>query len=233
MKLNYFSAVLVSLLALTGCSANTDPPSSPKELYHFYFILTPTNPEQGKLAQQFILNAKEDGANGEKTQAIFPMHNHTVAEICERNTPDFMTSNISVTDTNSLDSVTQKAEKSLTPIIKGEKKCAANGLSLVEITKNLNQAASNPQTKKMIVFLQAPWSRSELTDNNLKELNAAIDRLAATGKVERLVLFGVHPDGSDRLSKSFQGLKNKVVTANDGIDQVAERLKGVRTDYLK
>ena len=139
-----------------------------------------------------------------------------------------MTSNISIKDVNNLNSVTQKSEQSLN----GKKTCTANALSLVEITKNLNQAASNPQNKKMIVFLQAPWSRPELTDNTLKELNTAIDRLAATGKVERLVLFGIHPDGADRLSKSFQGLKSKVVAANDGIDQVVVHLKNVRKDYL-
>jgi hypothetical protein len=230
MKLNYFSAVLLSLLTLTGCFPA--PPPNPKELYHFYFILTPTNPERAKLAQKFIFNAKKDRSNGEETQVIFPMHNYTVVEICDRNTPDFMTPNISVKDANNLSSVTQKAEQSLQAIVAG-RTCTANAQSLVEITKNLNQAALNPQTKKMVVFLQAPWSRSELTDNSLKELNAAIDRLAATGKVERLVLFGVHPDGADRLSKSFQGLKNKVVVANDSIGQVVEKLKDVRTKYLK
>jgi hypothetical protein len=230
MKLNYFSAALLSLLTLTGCFP--DPPPNPKELYHFYFILTPTNSERAKLARKFIFNAQADGSNGEKTQVIFPLHNYTVVEICDHNTPDFMTSNISVKDANNLSSVTQKAEESLKAIVNG-KKCIANAQSLVEITKNLNQAASNPQNKKMVVFLQAPWSRSELTDDSLKKLNAAIDRLAATGKVERLVLFSVHSDGADRLNKSFQGLKNKVVTANDGIGQVVEHLKSVRTEYLK
>jgi hypothetical protein len=231
MKLNYFSAVLVSLLTLTGCFS--DPPPKPKELYHFYLILTPTNLERANLSQKFIFNAKKDRSNGEETQVIFPMHNYTVVEICDRNTPDFMTPNISVKDANNLSSVTQKAEQSLQAIVEGTRSCKATAPSLVEITKNLNQAASNPQNKKMIIFLQAPWSRSEITDNSLKELNAAIDRLAATGKVERLVLFGVHPDGTDRLSKSFQGLKNKVDTANDGIGQVVKMLKDVRTDYLK
>jgi hypothetical protein len=232
MKLNYLSGFFLSLITLTGCTSEPTPDPKPKELYHFYFILTPTNPDRAKLAKQTILNAKTDGSDGEKTQVIFPAHNYTVIEICDRNTPDFMTSKISIQDVNNLDSVTQKAEISIETIVKGTRSCKATAPSLVEVTKNINQAALNSQNKKMIIFLQAPWSRTEITDSNLKDLSAAIDRLAATGKVERLVLTNLNPDGADRLTKSFQGLKNKVVAANDDISQTVEHLKNIRKNYL-
>jgi hypothetical protein len=219
--------------SLLSCSTSHSQPSKPP--YHFFIILAPNNNEQIVLAKKTLLMAKEDGVNGE-TQVIQPTYSYTVIVLCERNTPDIVLPNTKPSDTNSLDTVTKEAEKSLKLIKDGEQKCIAGPSSLVEISSNLNQAASDKNNEKIIVFLQAPWSRDDVSATTLTTLKSAMDRLAQSGKVERLVLFGVHPNGADKLTQSFQGFNqpgNKRLAIARKSDELVEHLKAVRKDYLE
>lgn len=230
MRINRRALICVITSFISLLVACEKPPE--RNSHHVYIILAPINPQQAKLSKQFLLNAKENnGVNGE-TQIVTANNTYTVVELCKRDTPDFVTPGIEITNESSPDTVTKTSEKSVKEIIKGSKQCTATASSLVEVSKNINQAASQPSERKIIVFFQAPFSRDEISDNTLKQLTKEMENLAKSNRVEKIIIFGINPNGADRLSTAFQALKHKSGVANQSLELV-EHMKEVRQKYLQ
>ena len=234
-RFKFVSLVVLSLILTLISACNINSNNASKKPYYIHITLAPVNQQQVEIAKKLILNAKEDnGVNGQ-TQVIQANNTYTVAEICSRNTPDFLAPNIEMSKEAEANAVTSQVEKSLKQIIKGEKRCAATADALPEVFKNLNQAASSEKNYKMIIFYQAPWSREEVTDSKLAELTEAVNHLAQSNRVERLILLGVNPNGSDRLASAFSSLvqrdPKKFKIAYESRELI-EQIKAVRRDYL-
>lgn len=228
LKPSVLNILIAIMTLLIGCWG--DPIT--KQQYQIYFILAPINTEQAKLSKRFLLNAKENNAVNGETQIITPNNSYTVVELCERDTPDFLIPGINLKKGSDPETVTKLAETSVKKIIEGNKKCTASSSALVEVSKNLNQAASGANDKKIIVFLQAPWSKNEVPEDTLKNLTNAINKLAKSNRVEKIILFGVAPNGADRLATAFQALNNKSGVAH-GEKELVNHLKEVSQKYFQ
>jgi hypothetical protein len=233
-SLVFTGVVLLLSLLFSACSQKLIQQTSEKrsQKYTMFFVAAPATAEQAKLMRKTLANAQADGING-TTQIIQPGNRHVLVEMCQHNTPDFITPQSTIGNLADAGKVTQATLKSLKLVVENKKQCVAKPISLIEITKNLNKAASSGE--KLIVILQAPWARNEISNSTITELAKSIERLAATKKVARLVLIGVHPDGADRLTGAFESLnKNggKGVAVASSISEVVEQLKSIRTDLL-
>jgi len=232
------------LLGITSCDSpsnkNSETPVSnsiSKSVNNnnlFYLILSPTNPDQVNIAYKLLVNAKENGVNG-KTQIIKQNNSYTVVELCQQDQPNFIVPQLKPTDVTSLTAVTNTAQASLKEIKEGKKSCIATANSLVEISENLNAAANDPNNGKLIIFLQAPWGRDEISDETLKELTTNIEKLAQSKKVEKLIVFGINPDGADRLSQSFNSLNQgeRKFESGSSLDEAINHLKMVHQQYFE
>lgn len=218
------------MVALVGCGCQ-EKISSDKKL-HFYIVLAPISEEAIKTSNAFLINAKENVID--KTQIIFPGPNYTVAGLCEGDNPEIWSSMIAFSDGNGIGSVTGGVEKSLGEVVSKNKKCTATSQSLVNLSKNLNDAASKPEKGELVVLIQVPWQREEISDDVWKKLQESMTKLAQNKNVKRVVLFGVSPNGSDRLGQAFQAF-NKTEHKFDSrtTGQIQEELKAIRQDILQ
>jgi hypothetical protein len=194
--------ILLLLTLITSCQA--DKPVAPKQVY---FSLTPKNLVLAKAASRFLLNAKESTSGN--TKIIKTPHIYTVTENCSNNTPDFLVPSLPLTENTRSETVTSEAEKSIAKIVKGEKRCSASSYSLLELPKNFGQATSSGE---LIIFWQIPWDRSEISDDIIRKFTMQMNGLAKTKKVKKLVLFGLNPQGSDRLLSCFKAFDKGIVS---------------------
>lgn len=209
-------------------STQTSSKEKSSQKHTLFLVSVPKSPEQVKLMQRTLANAQADGING-ATQIIQPGNRHVLVEICQHDTPDFITPQAIIQNSADAGKVTQATLKSL----KLNKQCLAKPISLIEITKNFNKAALSGE--RLIIILQAPWARNEIDNSTITELSKSIERLAVTKKVDRLVLVGVHPDGADRLAGAFESLNKSTdgtVTIANSINEVAEQFKLIRREFL-
>jgi hypothetical protein len=201
-----FLSLLVagSFATLSACQTET-----PVSRSRVYLSLAPKDSVAANQARSFLFNAK-DNISG-NTQIIKSPHTYTVTETCLNNTPDFLVPSLSLMDGTSSETVTSEAEKSIIAILGDRKKCSASANSLIEISKNFSQAASSDREKNLIIFWQIPWTRVEISDDLIRKIKVEMDRLAKTGKIKKIVLFSIHPDGADRLSSCFSSFDKDIV----------------------
>lgn len=153
------------------------------------------------------MNAQEDYAD--KTKIFLPNHQYTIIQLCHEGRPDFIVPGQLVTDQNdSIERITSGAFSALEKLEQDRKNnepCNASAKSLVQLSTNLNDAASKAQgkTNKMIVLLQAPWSWEDV-DKVFPALKEGMSKLAKTKKFEKIFLFGVSTQGTDKLSQAFE-----------------------------
>jgi hypothetical protein len=202
--LSTLQSVIILLLVTLTTSCQTDKPVSPKQVY---FSLTPKNLVSVKAASRFLLNAKESTSGN--TRIIKTPHVYTVTENCLNNTPDFLVPSLPLTENTRSETVTSEAEKSISKVVKGEKRCSASSQSLLELPKNFGQATLSGD---LIIFWQIPWDRSEVSDDIIRKLTVQMDGLAKTKKVKKIVLFGLSPQGSDRLLSCFRAFDKGIVS---------------------
>jgi hypothetical protein len=218
-----------ALFCLVSCT--TEPSDVPKKTFHIYMVFSPVSKDSINLARQFLVNAKDNVVGS--TQIIVPNNKYTVGEICQSNQVDFPTPQLPVINSQGIQAVTSKIEKSLKEIKDGNKSCNADASALVTLSTNLNHASK--KSEQLIIFIQAPWSKQEISEETLRQLLDGMTQLAQSGKVEKIVLFGINQDGSARLSKSFQAFnqagKIQFESTTD-TTQTIEFLKIVRKEHL-
>lgn len=215
-------------LGLTGCEEPQVQPS------HFYMVISPINLAQVQQARAFLNQAKGDGQPNAKI--IVPGHRYTVAMFCEGNTPNFVNPGVDLQDKKNISAITQSADAALAEISGGRKNCTATAESLVNLAPHLNNAASS-RNEKMILLIQVPWGDSELKKDFTK-IKEGMDKLAASGKVEKIILFGVDGNASSRAATAFESFNKKAgteVTMSPATDspQLLEKLQKIHSDILK
>lgn len=232
-----------SCIMLSSCGGNPEPPA-PENIsdknYHFYIVLSPINEQAGKDARIFLMNATEDGEN--KTKIFFPNHKYTIIQLCHEGIPNFIVPGHFVTDRNdSIEDLTSGVFSELGELEekrKNNEPCNASAKSLVQLSTNLYDAASKDrgQSDKLIILLQAPWSWEEV-EKVFPALKEGMSKLAKTKKVEKILLFGVSTEKTDKLSEAFEEFNqdNSEVfpSADTKLPQSFQKLESIRKDLLK
>lgn len=220
-------------LGLASCGEKPEPVASPvRPSFHVYMVFSPIDPDATTLARQFIANAKKNIQG--KTQIIIPDNTYTVGEICQGNLPSFPLSYSKVEDKSGIQAVTDQIQNSLRDISEGKKTCNAKAESLVNLSTNLNQTPASDNPLKMILIIQTPWPGREINDTTFKQLKDGMEKLSKTGKVEKVILIGVNPSGSDRLAQAFESFqKLNQLSSTVDIPQTIGSMKTIRKDYLK
>lgn len=240
---NIIASVLILpsiCLGLTGCSkpepAPVPVPSQSQSNFHFYIVISPIDKEQIQQARAFFIHAK--GKGKKEAQIIVPGNRYTIAKFCENDNPKFPNSGTPLLDKSpiQMQAITGSAEKALAEIgDKNPNPCHAGATSLVNLAPYLNDAASK-QPEKMIILIQAPWSLDEI-DKVFPQIQASMDKLAKSNKVERIILFNVNQGAAPRVIKAFQSFNingsNTVQPAASDIPQLITKLQLVRSELLK
>lgn len=231
----FFQGLIFSsiCLALTACPKPEPPPPTTK--YHFYIVLSPINQEQVTQATAFLTQAK--GKVDKKAQIIAPGNRYTIAKFCEKDTPEFPTPGIELPDDKavSMQAVTGEAEKVLAQISTGQITCKASAASLVNLAPYLNDATSK-YPEKMIVLIQAPWNLTDV-DKVFPKIKDGMDKLAQSGKVEKIILFGVNDGAANQVATAFQQLNQdgnrRAESPATSVPQTLTYLKKIHSDVLK
>jgi hypothetical protein len=235
-----FSLLSSITICLGSCSqetnegrANSIPDS---ELKRFMITMAPLDENSLSLDRVLLINSRKIGSN---TRIISNNHEYVLAEMCESDTLQFPTPNMSVIKNNlkSINSITLKQELSLNNIANKKKKCNATAKSLIDWARHIGQYSEDKTVqKKMIAFLQIPWATKDIDAETMKILKYEMDKAAASNKIERVVIFGINPDATAKVAMAFQAFnqgQNKRLRFATDIPQLIEHLKEVNSQSIK
>ena len=235
-----FSILSSITICLGSCSQETSEgrassiPDS--ELKRFMITMAPIDENSLLLGRVLLSNSRKSGSN---TRIISNNHEYVLAEMCEGDTLQFPTPNISVSknDSKSINSITLKQESSLKNIADKKKKCNATAKSLIDWAKYIGRYSEDKTVqKKMIAFLQVPWAAKDIDAETMKVLKYEMDKAAASTKIERVVIFGINPDATAKVAMAFQAFnqgQNKRLRFSTDTPQLREHLKEVNSQYIK
>lgn len=200
---------------LTSC---TQEPLEPK---HYYFILSPTNPDQIKQARALLGNAED--------LSIKSDNSYTVLELCASDEPTTLVSRIDLKDKAHIDSVTAEAFKSLTEKEQGNiTLCTASLKSLEKALTMLSHAAKQQKKGRLVAFIQAPWS-VKADDDTLGKIKMQAEALQKSNQVDNVVLFGLDKRSALAISSSFEPLaKDGKFHAAVGIPELIVQMKTIQ-----
>jgi hypothetical protein len=221
-------------LGLTGCGK-----SETIEPLHFYMVISPINKDQkNQLQEARAFFSLAQGQGQSNTKIIVPGHRYTVAMFCETNIPDFPTSGVDLRDKKDIPAITRGVNDAFVEISDSQKNCTASAESLVNLAPYLNDAASQ-RSEKIILLIQVPWSNSDLQKYSTK-IKEGMDKLAASKKVEKIILFGVDEaqgttNTAAKLFQSFNTQENRevVMPAATNPSMLAVQLKEIKSNILK
>lgn len=211
------------------------PKPTPQTGFHFYIVLSPINGDQAQQAKTLLLQAKGKGQRTAKV--IVPGNRYTIAKFCESDNPEFPNSGIDMVDetTIKMQAVTGNAELGLDSIINKTVSCKATATSLVNLVPYLNNAAIQ-RSEKMVILIQAPWSKSEIEKVSAK-IKEGMDKLSKSDKVEKIVVFDAQPSATDTVAKLFEsfnaGGANIFISPATDSAQMVSNLQDIRRDVLK
>jgi hypothetical protein len=228
---------------LTGCPKPEPPP--PVDPLIFYMVVSPINKDQVNQSLEFLRQAKGEN-NQANAKIIVPGHEYRILMLCTGDKTEFLntgselpkTANTRMREINqNMQRITQKADIELTKIATESKQCTASATSLVELAKKLNEQAASSDSRKMLLLIQLPWNEAELNEEFTK-IKEAMDKLAESDKVEKIILFGVDGIAADRANQLFQSFNQKSateITMNPAIDipQLNSRMQEIRKNILK
>jgi hypothetical protein len=218
-------------LGLVSCNDSPTPESG----FHFYIVLSPINENQAKQAQTLLLQAK--GKGQPTARVIVPGNRYTIAKFCTSENPDFPNSGIDMVEdtTIKMQAITGSAEQALNKIIAKTVICKASATSLVNLVPFLNSTATQ-RPEKMIILIQAPWSKPDI-EKISTEIKEGMDKLSQSGKVEKIIVFGVQEDASDSVAKIFEsfnaGGADIYLSAATDTPQIVDKLQDISRDVLK
>jgi hypothetical protein len=253
MKVNnsslFLCLVLMSLLCLTSCGAETTPenkfgktsetnPSRASESRQFRFMITlsPVDENAVTVSRVFLSNSQKLGSD---TRIISRDNDYVLAELCTASEVNFPTPQISIKSDEpaSIKAITAKQESSLNSISSKEKECDAKFSALINWAKHVGQYASDTtQAKKMIVFLQVPWAIQDIDDKAVQTLQYEMKKAAASKKIERIIIFGMNPNAAGKIAMIFQPFKqdrDQRLRFSTDIPQMNENLKEVHSQFVK
>lgn len=257
-NLSLLSAIaFLSLLGLTGCFSappsdsptnNTSQNSSTSYLpdqssntsekapFHLYLIFTPLDDTQLELAQNFLSKAKRD-TGSDQTKIFLEGNNYTIFLLCNDDVLS-ITPNLKMETNTKVDAVTSLIDSELTKFPKNQQSCQSKPSSLMKVAAHLSDATKHKENGKLIVFLQAPWTKEQIQEQPelIDRLKTSMKDLEATKQVEQILLFGISSDGAGYISSAFtafnQNGNSQFESANQTIEQSQELLKKIRTNYL-
>ena len=218
-------------LGLVSCVHSPTPESG----FHFYIVLSPIDENQAKQAQTLLLQAK--GKGQPTARIIVPGNRYTIAKFCTIENPDFPNSGIDMVEdtTIKMQAITGSAEQALNKIIAKTVSCKASATSLVNLVPFLNSTATQ-RSEKMIILIQAPWSKTDI-EKISTEIKEGMDKLSQSGKVEKIIVFGVQEDASDSVAKIFEsfnaGGADIYLSAATDTPQIVDKLQDISRDVLK
>lgn len=224
-------------LSLISCELLIpDPPKpTPQSGLHFYIVLSPINANQAQQAKTLLLQAKGKGQRTAKV--IVPGNRYTIAKFCESDNPEFPNSGIDMVDetTIKMQAITGSAEVELDKIATNIVSCKAGATSLVNLVPYLNDAATR-RTEKMVILIQAPWSKSEIEKVSPK-IKEGMDKLSKSDNIEKIIVFGAQQSATDTVAKLFEsfnaGGANIFISPATDSAQMVSNLQDIRRDVLK
>lgn len=211
------------------------PKPTPQTGLHFYIVLSPINEDQAQQAKSLLLQAKGKGQPTAKV--IVPGNRYTVAKFCESDALDFPNSGRDMVNngTTEMQAITGSAELGLAKIITKTVSCKATATSLINLVPYLNDAAIR-RTEKMVILIQAPWSKSEIEKVSAK-IKEGMDKLSKSDKIEKIIVFGVQESATDTVAKLFEsfnaGGANIFISPATDSAQMVSNLQDIRRDVLK
>ncbi len=228
-------ATSILLFFATGCSPpakTTSVPSAVTPPKYFYIVTAPIDKEQAELTRLFFVNAQANRSS--QTQIITATNRYTVAELCQGDSPAFPVADQEVRNSSDIKSVVGEPVKRIESIVKGETSCNATSKALTRIVTNLKQASNRGE--KLVIIMQIPWKTSQISNEVLSQFKKGLDEIARLNNVEKVVLFGVNPSGSDRIAgafESFNKAKIRFMGSTSNLEQILAKMKQIRTDVLK
>jgi hypothetical protein len=225
--------VIGSLILLGGCPKESEiTPTSHKIQFYFYIVTAPINKEQAELTRLFFVNAESNRKYA--TQIITWTNRYTVAEVCTGDKPAFPVAEQEVRNPSDVQAVVDEPKRRIEEILSKKKSCEATAKLLTSITTNLKQALE--RREKLVIIMQVPWRSNEIPDAVLTEFKKGMDEIAKSNNVERVVLFGVSPEGSDRLAGAFESFnqgERRFIGSTTDLKQILQKMTQIRSDVLK
>jgi hypothetical protein len=226
---------LVYLMALLGgCSEDkkTTPNLPESKPFRFYLVTAPINKEQAELARLFLLNAASPDSDA-KAQIILPTNSYTIVELCDDNNIGFPTSNQKVSDDSEIEAVVKKPRDSIQEKLNNSS-CKATSKILVKILENLKNASKRGE--KLIIIMQIPWLSKDISSAILADFKKGLAEVAESNNIEKIMLFGVSQEGSDRLNNAFEPFNKKgkiFMGSTNDLQQMLQKMKEIRSEVLK
>jgi hypothetical protein len=226
----------IVLFFASGCSdqsKTTSIPSAVTPPKYFYIVTAPIDKEQAELTRLFFVNAQAN--RSAQTQIITATNRYTVAELCQGDSPAFPVADQEVRNGSDIKSVVDEPVKRIEPIVKGNTSCNVTPKVLTRIVTNLKQASARGE--KLVIIMQIPWKAGQISNDVLSPFKKELDEIARLNNVEKVVLFGVDPSGSDRIAGAFESFNNKgeirFMGATSNLEQILAKMKQIRSDVLK
>jgi hypothetical protein len=229
------TALTLCLVVLIGGCPREEKPTPIKtesKSFRFYIVTAPINKEQAELARLFLANAANPDSDA-NAQIILPTNSYTIAELCDDDSIGFFTSDQNVKYDSDIEAVVKKPKDSVQQKLNGNP-CQSTPKILTVIAGNLKNASARGE--KLVVIMQIPWLSKDISPAILNEFRKGLGEVADSNNIERVMLFGVPPEGSDRLNSAFEPFnKNgkRFMGSTSGLDQMLQKMKEIRRDVLK
>ena len=228
--------VLCSVVLMGGCPTPKEEKTTPVTIeskpFRFYIVLSPINKEQADLARLFLVNAANPDSDA-NAQIILPTNSYTIVELCDDDSIGFPTSDQKVSYDSDIEAVVKKPRDSIQEKLNGSS-CKATPKILTRIIGNLKDASKRGE--KLIVIMQVPWSSKDISDAILIDFKKGLVEIAQSNNIEKVMLFGVSPEGSDRLNGAFEAFNQngkRFMGSTNDLQQMLQKMKEIRSDVLK
>lgn len=197
-------------------------------------MLAPINKEQANLAQLFLLNAETANPDSDaNVQIIRPINSYTIAELCNDDSIAFLTSDQKVSSDLDIAAVVKKPKDSIKAKLSGTS-CKSTPKVLTSIVGNLKDASKRGE--KLVVIMQVPWSSKEISSSSFADFRKGLAEVAQSNNIEKVMLFGVSPEGSDRLNSAFEPFNQngkRFMGSTNEPSQMLQKMKEIRSEVLE
>jgi hypothetical protein len=228
--------VFCLVLLLSGCSKDDKASSRSTQTkpFRFYLVTAPINKEQAELARLFLVNAANPDSEA-NAQIILPTNSYTIAELCDNENIGFPTSEQKVSNDSDIQAVVNNPKDSIEKRVK-DNSCKATPKVLTKIVENLKNASKRGE--KLIIVMQIPWEAKDISPPILDNFKKGLEEVAGSNNIEKVMLFGVSPEGSDRLNSAFEAFNQKekmkiFMGSTNDLPQMLQKMKEIRSDVLK